>query len=104
MLWLRTLLFTILIPGTVLVLLPLALVASGLGPHFDFGSASYSGLVPLLAGLSVIVACFIDFVRRGRGTPAPYDPRASWSSPAFIATSATRSTWVWYWLWSAKRC
>ncbi len=74
MLWLRTLLFTILVPGTVLVLLPLALVASSLGPHFDFGPASYFGLVPLLAGLSVIVACFIDFVRRGRGTPAPYDP------------------------------
>jgi formylglycine-generating enzyme required for sulfatase activity/protein-S-isoprenylcysteine O-methyltransferase Ste14 len=74
MLWLRTLLFTILVPGTVLVLVPLALVASSLGPHFDFGPAAYSGLVPLLAGLSVIVACFIDFVRRGRGTPAPYDP------------------------------
>jgi formylglycine-generating enzyme required for sulfatase activity/protein-S-isoprenylcysteine O-methyltransferase Ste14 len=74
MLWLRTLLFTILVPGTVLVLLPLALVASSLGLHFDFGPASYSGLVPLLAGLSVIVACFIDFIRRGRGTPAPYDP------------------------------
>ena len=74
MLWLRTLLFTILIPGTVLVLLPLALVPSGLGPHFYFGPASYSGLVPLLAGLSMIVACFTDFVRRGRGTPAPYDP------------------------------
>ncbi len=74
MLWLRTLLFTILVPGTVLVLLPLALVASSVGPRFDFGPASYSGLVPLLAGLSVIVACFVDFVRRGRGTPAPYDP------------------------------
>jgi protein-S-isoprenylcysteine O-methyltransferase Ste14 len=72
--WLRTLLFTILVPGTVLVLLPLALVASNLGPHFDFGPASYSGLVPLVTGLSVIAACFIDFVRRGRGTPAPYDP------------------------------
>ena len=54
MLWLRTLLFTILVPGTVLVLLPLALVASSLGPYFDFGPASYSGLVPLLAGLSLI--------------------------------------------------
>jgi protein-S-isoprenylcysteine O-methyltransferase Ste14 len=74
MLSLRTLLFAIWVPGTVLVLLPLALVASSLGPHFDFGPASYSGLVPLLAGLSVLVACFIDFVRQGRGTPAPYDP------------------------------
>jgi len=74
MLWFRTVLFTILVPGTVLVLVPLALVASGLGPRLDFGPARYSGLVPLLAGLSVIGVCFADFVRRGRGTPAPYDP------------------------------
>jgi protein-S-isoprenylcysteine O-methyltransferase Ste14 len=74
MLWLRTALFTILVPGTVLVLLPLALVASGLGPRLDFGPARYAGLAPLLAGLAAILACFADFVRRGRGTPAPYDP------------------------------
>ena len=104
MLWLRTVLFTILVPGTVLVLLPLALVASGLGPRLDLGPARYSGLVPLLAGLVVILNCFADFVRRGRGTPAPYNPRASWSSPAFTATSATRNTWAWCWSRSAKRC
>jgi len=74
MLWFRTVLFTILVPGTVLVLVPLALVVSGLGPRLDFGPARYSGLVPLLAGLGVILVCFADFVRRGKGTPAPYDP------------------------------
>lgn len=74
MLWLRTAVFTILIPGTVLVFAPAALVASGVGPRFDLGPARYVGLVPLLAGLAVIAACFADFVRRGRGTPAPYDP------------------------------
>jgi protein-S-isoprenylcysteine O-methyltransferase Ste14 len=30
-------------------------------------------LVPLALGLAVILWCFADFVRRGRGTPAPYD-------------------------------
>jgi protein-S-isoprenylcysteine O-methyltransferase Ste14 len=74
MLWLRTALFTILVPGTVLLFVPAALVVSGVGPRFDLGSARYAGLVPLLLGLAVIAACFIDFVRRGRGTPAPYDP------------------------------
>jgi protein-S-isoprenylcysteine O-methyltransferase Ste14 len=74
MLWWRTVLFTVLVPGTVLVLVPVALVASGLGPRLDFGPARYSGLGPLLAGLAVILSCFADFVRRGRGTPAPYDP------------------------------
>ena len=39
MLWLRTLLFTLLVPGTVLVLVPLALLGSGLGARLDWGWA-----------------------------------------------------------------
>jgi protein-S-isoprenylcysteine O-methyltransferase Ste14 len=74
MLWLRTVLFTILVPGTELVLLPLVVVLLDLGPRLELGPASYSGLVPLLVGLVMILRCFADFVRRGRGTPAPYDP------------------------------
>jgi protein-S-isoprenylcysteine O-methyltransferase Ste14 len=73
-LWLRTILFTLLVPGTELVLVPLLVVVLGLGPRLDLGPARYSGLAPLLAGLAVILWCFVDFVRRGRGTPAPYDP------------------------------
>jgi len=74
MLWLRTILFTILVPGTELVLLPLVVVLSDLGPRLELGPARYAGLVPLLVGLVMILRCFADFVRRGRGTPAPYDP------------------------------
>jgi len=46
----------------------------GLGPRLELGPARYSGLVPLLVGLVIILRCFADFVRRGRGTPAIYDP------------------------------
>jgi protein-S-isoprenylcysteine O-methyltransferase Ste14 len=67
-------LFTILVPGTELVLIPLVVVFLGLGPRLELGSARYSGLVPLLVGLGVILRCFADFIYRGRGTPAPYDP------------------------------
>ncbi len=74
MLWLRTVLFTILVPGTELVLLPLVVVLLDLGPRIELGAARYSGLVPLLAGLVVILRCFAEFIRRGRGTPAIYDP------------------------------
>ena len=74
MLWLRTVLFTILVPGTELVLLPLVVVLLGLGPRLELGPARYSGLVPLLVGLTIILRCFVDFIRRGRGTPAIYDP------------------------------
>jgi protein-S-isoprenylcysteine O-methyltransferase Ste14 len=74
MIWLRTLLFTLLVPGTVLVLLPFALVRSRLGPRLDLGGAWLPGVVLLLTGVTVILRCFVDFIRRGRGTPAPYDP------------------------------
>jgi len=74
MLWLRTLLFTLLVPGTVLGLVPFALVAIGWGPRFDLGAAHLTGLALVLPGVAIIVWCFINFVRRGHGTPAPYDP------------------------------
>ncbi len=74
MLWLRTVLFTIVVPGTELVLLPLVVVLLDLGPRIELGAVRYSGLVPLLVGLVMILRCFADFVHRGRGTPAIYDP------------------------------
>jgi len=74
MLWLRTLLFTLLVPGTVLGVVPLALVASGWGPRFDLRAAHLIGFGLFLAGAMIIVWCFVHFVRRGHGTPAPYDP------------------------------
>ena len=74
MLWLRTALFTILVPGTELVLIPLVVVYFGLGPRLELGPARYSGVVPLLVGLAMILRCFADFVHCGRGTPAIYDP------------------------------
>ena len=74
MLWLRTALFTLLVPGTVLGLVPLALIAIGWGPSFDLGAGRVIGYALFMAGVAIIVWCFVDFVRRGHGTPAPYDP------------------------------
>jgi protein-S-isoprenylcysteine O-methyltransferase Ste14 len=74
MLWLRTALFTLLVPGTVLVLVPAVLLATGLGASLNLGPARWVGLLPLGAGSAVILTCFAEFVRTGRGTPAPYDP------------------------------
>src|ERR1051325_5622350 len=73
MLWLRTVLFALLVPGTVLGLIPLILVRC-MGEQFDLGGMRLLGLILLVPGLAIILWCFIDFVRRGRGTPAPYDP------------------------------
>jgi protein-S-isoprenylcysteine O-methyltransferase Ste14 len=74
MLWLRTLLFTLLVPGTVLGLVPWIMLTKGSGARYDLGAARFLGGVLILPGAAIILRCFLDFIRRGRGTPAPYDP------------------------------
>lgn len=74
MLWLRTVLFALVVPGTVLGLVPFALVQGNIGPRFDLGRMYLLGFTLLVPGLTIITWCFVDFVRLGRGTPAPYDP------------------------------
>lgn len=74
MLWLRTLLFLVLVPGTVLGAVPAWLLASGWRGGVSLGPARYAGLLPLSAGIALMLWCFGDFVRRGRGTPAPVAP------------------------------
>lgn len=74
MLWLRTLLFVFLIPGTVMGLVPFALNVSNWGPSINIPGVRLFGFPLMLVGLLIIIWCFVDFVRRGRGTPAPYDP------------------------------
>lgn len=75
MVWLRTVVFTVVVPGTVVVLIPWLLVtrffpASGI----DLGAVRYVG-VPLMAvGALIYLRCAWDFGAVGRGTPAPWDP------------------------------
>ena len=73
MLWLRTLLFALLVPGIELVVIPFILVRYT-GVQFDLGGLRPVALLLFLPGVAIILWCFIDFIRCGRGTPAPYDP------------------------------
>ena len=74
MLWLRTLLFVLVLPGTIAVYLPAAIV-SGTGAALPAGlSGRWLALLPGGAGIAIVAACMADFVRSGRGTPAPIDP------------------------------
>ncbi|HYD53833.1 MAG TPA: isoprenylcysteine carboxylmethyltransferase family protein [Gemmatimonadaceae bacterium] len=71
MLWLRALLFVLLLPATVGGLLPW-LIARRAAP----AAGAWRGLaLALLAlGWSGLLWCVLDFARRGRGTLAPVDP------------------------------
>lgn len=70
----KNLLFTVLVPGTFAVYLPMVIAgrtearATGVGPLWLIGT----GL--LLVGTLIYMVCVLEFAARGRGTPAPIDP------------------------------
>ena len=67
---LKNLLFTVLVPGTVAVYLPL-LIAQHRSPVS--GLALTFALAVLTLGTAIYVWCVWDFATFGRGTPAPID-------------------------------
>jgi protein-S-isoprenylcysteine O-methyltransferase Ste14 len=69
-LFLKNLLFTLVVPGTVAVYLPLRLV--GDRPAASGPVSAAAGLV-LAAGACIYGWCVWDFATFGRGTPAPID-------------------------------
>ncbi|MFY9607712.1 MAG: isoprenylcysteine carboxylmethyltransferase family protein [Blastocatellia bacterium] len=72
---LKTLIFTILAPGTLTILVPRWLLSSPIGSErFNIGIFRYLGIVPILIGASIYLWCAWDFTFAGKGTPAPIDP------------------------------
>jgi protein-S-isoprenylcysteine O-methyltransferase Ste14 len=71
---LKTLLFTVFVPGTVAGVVPYLLVRGEVGGTGSLGAARWLGLVPALAGLVIYLCSAWDFVVTGHGTPAPIDP------------------------------
>ena len=75
MLALRSLLYTILIPGTVTVLLPYLIVsATGAALSTPFGTLQVLGLLAMALGAAILLRCIWEFMVTGRGTLAPVDP------------------------------
>ncbi len=72
-LFLKNLLFTVLVPGAVAVYVPLRLAAGGGAWPPEWGLAQWGALLPLLAGCAIYFWCVWDFAAFGRGTPAPVD-------------------------------
>ncbi len=73
MLLLKNLLFTLLVPGTAGVLIPLRIAARPI-PAPTVEVWSIVGLVLLAAGAAGYFWCLWLFALTGRGTPAPIDP------------------------------
>lgn len=74
MIWLRALSFFLLAPAMVLGVLPYRIVGGEQRLEVVFDVATYVGLMLMVAGVAGLLWCFVLFVQRGRGTPAPYDP------------------------------
>ena len=68
----NTLLFTIVVPGTVAILIPRWLLGGFLGPQG--GVLSWIGGIAFLAGTAIYFRCAWEFAVRGLGTPAPIAP------------------------------
>jgi protein-S-isoprenylcysteine O-methyltransferase Ste14 len=72
---LRAILFTLLLPGTTLVLIPsLLLRRERADGDFAFRPLRLQGLVLLVVGGAALFWCIRDFAVSGRGTLAPIDP------------------------------
>ena len=71
----KTLIFTILVPGTVAAWIPYRLVSSpGSRGSIPLGNFRYAGLAAILIGALIYLWCAWDFAFAGKGTPAPIDP------------------------------
>jgi protein-S-isoprenylcysteine O-methyltransferase Ste14 len=69
---LQTLLFTILVPGSVLVGIPYLLL--GGIPRPGRGPVAWFGMLCVILGTSIYFRCAWEFAVRGLGTPAPIAP------------------------------
>ena len=72
MVLIKTLIFTILFPGTITILIPYWILSTSSLP--PTGVLRYFGLLPIALGISIYFWCAWDFAFAGRGTPAPIDP------------------------------
>jgi protein-S-isoprenylcysteine O-methyltransferase Ste14 len=69
---LKTLLFTILVPGSVLGLIP-SWILGGF-PRPECGRLTWLGIVLIVLGAAIYFRCAWEFSVRGLGTPAPIAP------------------------------
>lgn len=74
MLALRSIFFTIVVPGTVAVLIPYLILSRDGSTAGTWTPVHLLGLALMVAGTAILVRCIWDFASKGRGTLAPIDP------------------------------
>src|SRR5215831_17814599 len=73
-LFFETIVFTVLVPGTVAFWLPRIILDSGrIRLPASWSVAQLAALVPLGLGAAIYLRCVWEFATRGRGIPAPID-------------------------------
>ena len=73
-LWLRASLFVLVVPGSVAGWIPWWLAGTSAGSADLLPVVHLAGALLLLLGWIGLLWGVVDFVRKGRGTPGPYDP------------------------------
>jgi len=72
---LKLLIFTIVIPGTVTVWLPVFILFPGVRRHsISWDALAFGGIALIAAGVAGYCWCALDFAFAGKGTPSPVDP------------------------------
>jgi protein-S-isoprenylcysteine O-methyltransferase Ste14 len=78
---LRTLIFTVFVPGGLTVAVPYFLITGGVASVYPRGlGLRLLGIALIALGASFYLACAWDFTYVGRGTPAIWDPPKSFVS------------------------
>lgn len=71
----KTLIWTILVPGSITIGIPYLLLSSGLRRYsFEIGAPRFLGIGLIALGAVFYLWCAWDFAIAGKGTPAPLDP------------------------------
>lgn len=107
MLFLKNMLFTIVLPGTMGGWLPVYFATRFQEPIYVAGARHPAAAVPFAIGAAIYFWCLWNFAVKGRGTPAPIDapkvlvvegPYRYVRNPMYVGVALVIGGWaVWFW-------
>lgn len=70
---LKTLLWSVFVPGTLTTVFPFLILSNSEGYFFELSVFRFIGIIPILFGAFLYFWCAWSFTFVGKGTPAPFD-------------------------------